>query len=117
MYAARIIAARGKRQSLTAWAAELHIEPATIRQRLRRGADNESALAPVGYWRGQQGRRLRAMGRDLTLSGWARELHVTAHMLRQRLRRGWTPHETVSVKPGVQIKFGRRKAKPSGSSA
>ncbi len=36
-------------------------------------------------------------GRTLLVSEWAREIGVSANMLRQRLRLGWSVHETLTT--------------------
>jgi hypothetical protein len=111
----RWITVRGERRSVIAWAMMRGIYPDTLRKRLAHGWSHEAAvfrpLDPRGTHRAGSGRKMRAKGRCLTLRAWATELDVSYQILWQRIRRGWTLCEAITIRrrPGFTIGTERKR--------
>ena len=82
MPAPKIIAYKGKRQLISAWAQETGLKPSTIKRRLAAGWSVERALCSPPT----QPEEIAYQGRSLTVSDWATELGVSPGTIRERYR-------------------------------
>lgn len=66
---------------------------ATVRTRLRRGADIEEALLAGGDWRQAT---LTVGDETRTLRSWAKRKNIPVRLIRDRRKRGCTPEEQIA---------------------
>jgi len=106
----RYLTLEGREQSLTEWAQELGVTPATIWWRLRQGLPIKEVLRPHRWYarNGRPATKLTLNGRTLSLKEWAAELDMSYQAIYDRLRKG-QPVEDV-LAPRKWHYSGRKKA-------
>lgn len=98
---ARSLTFNGKTQTIAQWSREVGIGYTTIHRRLLYGWPVELALTKTDTSKHHTvGTRLRIIsfdGRDQSISAWARALGVSESLIRQRLDRGWSVEDALTV--------------------
>lgn len=98
----RLLTAFGKTQSLTEWAEEYGIYPATLSARLKRGAKLEDSLHKGN--RAAPAVDITAFGRTQRLAKWAEEYGLNSVTLHSRIKRGVKPEDALTTKPGMHTR-------------
>lgn len=102
------IECRGRRQTVTQWAREVGMKPATLRVRIRAGWPAEEAIfAPLGCRPPKPSYQaplalLTYEGKTMPVRDWAKEYHLNQELLLERLRKGWTAERALTTPLGKQ---------------
>ena len=105
----RNLTAKGKTQYLAAWERETGIKAHTINSRIKRGWTVEEALGfterlpPPCFKRKLWESGLEYNGEVKSMAEWAEVLNVQPQAIYQRLLKGWTVEEAVTVKKGQRL--------------
>lgn len=98
---------QNKTQTISEWARELGICPATIGYRLKQGYSVAEALNPSNCARTAQNNKNRAQlytfkGKSLSVSEWAKKFNLSKNTLWNRVKQGWDFRDAIEVAPGAK---------------
>lgn len=95
----RMIAFRGQKRCMSDWARRVHMNPETVRRRLRRGWTITEALTTAITWDhvGKDSRFVSYHGERHSVSQWATIVGLPRHVIFQRLRAGWPVEKALTT--------------------